>query len=57
MIWKTHNKFYDDASISEVLSNKEMINFSGINKHQDVADSIHKKLFQMKQNMVQLRIY
>ena len=54
---KTHKKFYEDISISEGLSSKKMINFSGIDKHQDVAENIYKKLFQMKQNMVQLRIH
>ena len=34
---KTHNKYYEDISISEGLSSKEMINFSGINKHKDVT--------------------
>ena len=41
---KTHNKFYEDISISESLSSKEMINFSGIDKHQDVTESIHTKV-------------
>ena len=41
---KTHNKFYEDISISEGLSSKEVINFSHIDEHQDVAESIHKKL-------------
>ena len=40
---KTHNKFYKDISITEGLSRKEMINFSGINENQNVAESIHKK--------------
>ena len=39
---KTHNKFYEDISISEGLSSKEMKIFSGIDKHQDVAASIPK---------------
>ena len=42
--FKTHNKFYEDISISESLSSKEMINFSGIGKHQDVTESIHTKV-------------
>ena len=33
------------------LSRKKMINFSNIHEHQDVAESIHKKLFQVKQDM------
>ena len=37
-------KVIKNISISEGLSSKEMINFSGINKHQDVAESIHKKI-------------
>ena len=41
---KTHNKFYKDISISESLSSKEMINFSSIDQHQDVAESIDKKI-------------
>ena len=41
---KTHNKFYEDISISESLSSKEMINFSVIDKHQDVTESIHTKV-------------
>ena len=41
---KTHNKFYEDISISEGLSSKEMINFSGIDKHQDATESIHTKV-------------
>ena len=40
---KTYNKFYDDISISEGLSIKEMIHFSGTNKHQDFTESIHAK--------------
>ena len=31
--FKTHNKFYEEISISEGLSSKEMINFSGNDKH------------------------
>ena len=54
---KTHNTFYGDISISEGFSSKEMINYSGIEKHQDVAESIHKKLFQIKQNIIQLSIH
>ena len=42
---KTQDKFYEDISISEGLSSKEMINFSGTDEHQDVAESIHKKYF------------
>ena len=34
--------------ISEGLSSKEMIAFSDIDKDQDVDESIHKKIFQMK---------
>ena len=34
-----------------------MTNFSETDEHQDVAENIHKKLFQMKQNMVNLRIH
>ena len=41
---KTHNKFYEDISISEGLSGEEMINFSGIDKHQDATESIHTKV-------------
>ena len=41
---KTHNEFHEDISISEGLSGKEMINFSGIDKHRDVAESIHQKI-------------
>ena len=41
----------------EDLSSKEMINFSGIDEYQGVAKSIHQKLFQIKQIMVQLRIH
>ena len=41
---KTHNKFYEDISISEDLSSKEMINFLCIDKHQDVTESIHTKV-------------
>ena len=40
---KTHNKFYEDISISEGVSSKKMINFSGTDEHQDFAESIHKK--------------
>ena len=50
------NKFYEDISISEGLSRKELISFSNIDER-DVVESIHKKLFQMKQNMIQLRIH
>ena len=41
---KTRNKFYGDISISKGLSSRKMINFSGIDKHQDVAESIRKKI-------------
>ena len=41
---KTHNKLYEDISISEGLSSKEMIDFSGIDKHEDVTESIHAKV-------------
>ena len=41
---KTHNKFYEDISISAGLSGKEMINFSGIDKHQDITKSIHTRV-------------
>ena len=35
--------------MSQGLSSKEVIIFSGIDKHQHVNESIHKKLFQIKQ--------
>ena len=54
--FKTHNKFYEDISILEGLSSKEMINFSGLDEHQDVTESSQKKI-QLEQNMVQLRIH
>ena len=41
---KTYNKFCEDISISEGLSSKEMINFSSIDKHQDITESIHSKV-------------
>ena len=41
--FKTHNKSYEDISILEGLSSKEMINFSGSDKHQDVAEKSQKK--------------
>ena len=41
---KTHNKLYEDIPISEGLSCKEMINFPGIDKHQNVTESIHTKV-------------
>ena len=41
---KALNKFCEDISISRGLSSKEMINFSDIDKHEDVAESIHKKI-------------
>ena len=53
---KTQNKFYEDISISEGLSSKEIINFSGIDKYQDVNETIYTKVISNKQNMVQLRI-
>ena len=56
-LFKAHNTFYEDISISEGFSSKEMINYSGFDKHQDIAESIHKKLFQIKQNIVQLSIH
>ena len=40
---KTHNKFCEGISISEGVSSKEMINFSGIDKHQDITESIQLK--------------
>ena len=41
---KTHNKFDEVISISEGLSNKELIDFSDIDEHQDVSKNIHKKI-------------
>ena len=41
---KTHNKFYDDISISEGLSNKEMINFAGIGKLKGITECIYTKI-------------
>ena len=41
---KTNNKFYEDLSISKGLSSKEMTHFSGIDKHEDAAESIHKNI-------------
>ena len=41
---KAHSKFYEDIPISEDFSSKEIINFSGTDEHQDVAESIHKKI-------------
>ena len=41
---KTNNKFYEDLSISKDLSSKEMTHFSGIDEHEDVAESIHKNI-------------
>ena len=47
-----------DIPTSEGISSKETINFSGIDKYENVAESIPPpKLFQMKQNIVQLRIH
>ena len=43
-ILSQYNKFYEDISILECLSSKEMINFSGIDEHQNFAKSIHKKI-------------
>ena len=54
--------------IFQIQKVKEIINFSGIDKHENVAESIHKYIytyiyiyiyisFQMKQNMVQLKIH
>ena len=40
---KTH-KFYKNISISEGFSSKEMISFLGIDKHQDVTESIPTKV-------------
>ena len=34
-----------------------MTNFSETDERQDVAENIHKKLFQMKQNIINLRIH
>ena len=45
---KPRNKFYEDISISEGLSTKEMICFSGTDEHQDVAESIHKRFISNK---------
>ena len=40
---KAHNTFYEDISISEGLSSKEIINFAGIDKHQVVTECILTK--------------
>ena len=53
---KLHNKFYEDISILG-LSSKDMRTYSGIDEYQDVAENIHKKSLQVKQNMIQLRIH
>ena len=42
---KTSNNFYEDISISEGLSNEGVINFSGTDEHEDVAESIHTKKY------------
>ena len=47
-----NNKFYEDISISEGLSSKEMINCSGIDEHQDVTERIHKKIISNKTEYV-----
>ena len=54
---KTHSKFCEDISFSECFSSEEMTNFSGADKLQNLAESIPKKILQMKQKMVQLRIH
>ena len=41
---KTHNKFYEDIYFSECFSSKEMTNFSGADKLQNLAESIPKKI-------------
>ena len=38
------NILYEDISISVGLSSKKIINLSGTHEHQDVAESIHKKV-------------
>ena len=40
---ETGNKFYEDISISEGLSSKDIINTSETDEHEDVAESIYKK--------------
>ena len=37
---KKQNKLCEDISTSEGLSSKEVINFSGLDKHQDVTERI-----------------
>ena len=41
---KTHKKFCKGIVISEGLSSKEIINFSGTDEHRDVAENIHEKI-------------
>ena len=48
-----HNKFYKDVSISEGLSSKEITDFSDIEEHEDVAESIHKKIISNETELAQ----
>ena len=41
---KTHYKLYENISILEGFSSKEMISFLDIDKHQDVTESIPTKV-------------
>ena len=54
---RTRNRFYEDISFSEGFSSKEMMNFSGIDKHQDLAKVFIKISFRMKNETIQLRIH
>ena len=49
---RTRNRFYEDISFSEGFSSKEMINFLGIDKHQDLAKVSIKISFRLKNEMI-----
>ena len=54
---KTHNKFYEDISISKVSQPNKLYIFLVLMNIKLLLEAFTKILFQMEQNMVQLRVH
>ena len=42
---KSHNKFYEDISVTKGLSGEDMFNFSDINENQEEAEGVTEKWY------------
>ena len=55
LIFKSHNKFYEDISIGKGLSSEEMFTFSGIVEIQGQAECVaEKKCFRRNKKQVKI---